>query len=91
MRLMRNALIGFAFLALGGAVHAQDYSSGEYCNPVCLQHGFASAPDCSYHNYAQCEETRRGLGGICVDNQFLSMCSRKTVGQQGVHKSKRLR
>jgi hypothetical protein len=91
MQLMRNALIGFAFLALGGAVRAQDYSSGGYCNPVCLQHGFASAPECSYHNYAQCEATRSGLGGICIDNPFLSMCSRKTVGQQAARKSKRPR
>lgn len=91
MRLMRNAVIGSALLALGGAAYAQDYSSGEYCNPVCLQHGFASAPECSYHNYAQCEATRSGLGGICVDNPFLSMCSRKTVGQQPAHKSNRVR
>ena len=88
---MRLALIVFALLALGGAVHAQDYSSGGYCNPVCLQHGFASAPDCSYYNYAQCEATRSGTGGICIDNPLLSMCSRKTVGQQPVHKNKRVR
>jgi hypothetical protein len=88
---MRLALIGFALLALGAAVHAQDYSSGGYCNPVCLQHGFASAPECSYHNYAQCEATRSGLGGICVENPFLGMCSRKTIGQQPARKSKRVR
>jgi hypothetical protein len=88
---VRHALIGFGLLMLAGAVHAQDYSSGEYCNPVCLQHSLSSPPDCSYHNYAQCEASRRGTGGSCVTNPFLSLCSRGTVGQRPIHKSKRVR
>jgi hypothetical protein len=88
---MRHALIGLALLALGGAAHAQDYSSSEYCDPICLQHSLSSPPDCSYHTYAQCEASRSGTGGMCVTNPFLSMCSRRTVGQQPVHRSKRVR
>lgn len=88
---MRHALAGLAFLLLGGALHAQNYSSSEYCNPVCLQHSFSSPPDCSYHNYAQCEATRRGLGGSCIGNPFLSLCSRGAAAQHRVNKGKRLR
>jgi len=88
---MRQTLIGFALLLLGGAVHAQDYSSSEYCDPVCLQHSMSSPPDCSYHNYAQCEASRRGLGGSCVTNPFLSLCTRGTAAQHPAPKSKRVR
>jgi hypothetical protein len=88
---MRYALIGFALVLLGGAVHAQDYSSSEYCDPVCLQHGWSSPPDCSYHNYAQCWASASGTGSTCVENPFLSMCSRGKVAQQPAHKIKRVR
>jgi hypothetical protein len=87
---MRRALIGFALLLLGGAVHAQDYSTSEYCDPWCLQRTWSSPADCSYHNYSQCEVTRRGIGGDCVQNPFLSLCSRGTAMQPPVHKRKRL-
>jgi hypothetical protein len=88
---MRHAVIGFALLVLGGAVHAQDYSSSEYCDPVCLQHSWSSPPDCSYRNYAQCEASRRGTGGSCVANPFLSLCNRGTVAHEPVRKGKRVR
>jgi len=78
---MRLIMIGSALLLAGGAVLAQDYTSGEYCNPVCLTSRH-SAYDCTYHNYAQCEATRSGLGGYCVDNPFLGMCTR---GQAAAH------
>ena len=85
---MRHALIGFALPQLGRAIQAQNYSSSEYCDPVCLQHGPGSPPDCSYHNYAQCEISRRGAGGDCVQNPFLSLCSRGAAVQQPLHKRK---
>ena len=88
---MRHALIGLALLALGGAAHAQDYSSSEYCDPICLQHSLSSPPDCSYHTWAQCEASRRGTGGSCVTNPFLSQCSRGSAVRQPVQKSKRAR
>ena len=88
---MRHALIGFALLVLGGAVHAQDYSSSEYCDPICLQHSLSSPPDCSYHTWAQCEASRRGTGGSCVTNPFLSLCSRGSAAREPVQKSKRAR
>jgi hypothetical protein len=72
---MRLVMTGFALLLGGGAVLAQDYTSSEYCDPVCLTSRHQTY-DCSYHNYAQCEATRSGLGGICVDNPFLGMCTR---------------
>jgi hypothetical protein len=84
---MRFVMIGSALLLCGGAVLAQDYTSSEYCDPVCLERHLAY--DCSYHNYAQCEATRRGLGGICVDNPFLGMCARGTGAPHSpVHRGK---
>ena len=88
---MRHALAGFVLLLLSGAVHAQDFTSGEYCNPFCLRHGFASPPDCSFHNFAQCEATRRGVGGSCIENPFLSMCTRGQAARQPVNRGRRRR
>jgi hypothetical protein len=86
---MRRALIVFALVLLGGAVHAQDYSTAEYCDPWCLQYR-NSAPDCTYRTYAQCEVSSRGAGGNCVSNPFIGLCSRGKATQQPVHKSKRV-
>jgi hypothetical protein len=69
-------LIGFVLLLFAGAVYAQDYTSSQYCDPVCLQRPLGY--DCSYHNYAQCWATVSGLGGLCADNPFLGMCTRGT-------------
>jgi hypothetical protein len=88
---MRHALIGFALLLLGGAVHAQDYSTSGYCDPWCLQASLGSPPDCSYRSFAQCDISRRGAGGTCVTNPFLSLCSRGAAAQQPVQKRKRPR
>jgi hypothetical protein len=74
---MRYALIGFAVLMLGATAYAQDYTSSEYCDPVCIEHG-SGRYDCSYHNYDQCSASRSGVGGSCVDNPFLSLCRRGT-------------
>jgi hypothetical protein len=72
---LRHALIGFAVLMLGGTAYSQDYTSSEYCDPVCIEHG-SGRYDCSYHNYAQCYASRMGVGGACVDNPMLSLCRR---------------
>jgi len=89
---MRLIMIGSALLLAGGAVLAQDYTSSEYCDPVCLASRYGVATDCSYHNYAQCEATRSGLGGYCVDNPFLGMCTRgKGPAHNPVHKSRNRR
>ena len=82
---MRYALIGFTVLLLGGTAYSQDYTSSEYCDPVCLQHG-SGRQDCSYHNYAQCEASRSGIGGECVTNPFLGQCARGSVGHRARHR-----
>jgi hypothetical protein len=78
------ALIGFAVLMLGGTAYAQDYTSSEYCDPVCIEHG-SGRTDCSYHTYAQCEASRSGVGGACVDNPLLSLCRKGPAGAGVVH------
>jgi hypothetical protein len=82
---MRYALVGFTILMLGGAAYAQDRASSEYCDPVCLEFRSGSQ-DCSYHNYAQCQASRSGVGGDCVPNPFLSQCARGSVGPAGRHR-----
>jgi len=87
---MRYALIGFAVLILGGTAYSQDYTSSEYCDPVCLITGGRSGGsyDCTYHSYAQCYATRSGTGGDCMDNPFLSMCKRAPAGAAAIHSSR---
>jgi hypothetical protein len=76
---MRYALIGIAVLISGGAAaYAQDRTSSEYCDPVCLEFR-GGAQDCTYHTYAQCEASRSGVGGDCVPNPFLAQCARAQV------------
>jgi hypothetical protein len=76
---MRYALVGFAVLMFGQAAYSQDYTSYEYCDPVCIEHGDGRY-DCSYHTYAQCYASRSGVGGSCVDNPQLIFCRRGAVG-----------
>jgi hypothetical protein len=75
---MRYALVGFTILMLGGAAYAQDRTSSEYCDPICLEFRDGTQ-DCTYHNYSQCEATRPGVGGECVPNPFLAQCARASV------------
>jgi hypothetical protein len=87
---MRPALIGLALLLLAGMASAQDFTSSEYCDPVCVlgagrDNGFY---DCSYHSYAQCNASRSGVGGTCVDNPLLGMCKRAPAGASPRHRSK---
>jgi len=84
---MRYAVIGCAILMLGGAAYAQDRTSSEYCDPVCLEHRDGSQ-DCSYHNYSQCQATRIGVGGDCVPNPFLSQCARASVSPRARHRKR---
>jgi hypothetical protein len=84
---MRHALLGLAILMLGGTAYAQSFSSSEYCDPVCLEHRDQSR-DCSYHSYSQCEASRSGVGGSCVDNPLLSQCTRGAAGQTVRHRRK---
>jgi hypothetical protein len=80
---MRLVVIVFATLVLAGTAIAQDYTSGYYCNPVCLLggggRGGMGGYDCSYHNLQQCLATRSGYGGTCTDNPFISLCQRPGV------------
>jgi len=72
---MRYILIGAAALLVSADVAtAQDYSSSGYCSPWCLSR--RNAQDCSYHTFEQCRVSGLGVGGSCVQNPFLSMCTR---------------
>jgi hypothetical protein len=82
---MRYALLSCTILMLGGAAYAQDRTSSEYCDPVCLEHRDDSR-DCSFHNYAQCQATRIGTGGDCVPNPFLAQCTRPSVSPRARHR-----
>jgi hypothetical protein len=78
---MRTVLTAVAMLLLpGAAAWAQDFSSSGYCDPICLQLRDGTR-DCSFHNYAQCEATRSGIGGICVQNPLVVYCTRKPPSQ----------
>jgi hypothetical protein len=78
---MRLVMIGLALSLIGGAVHAQYHTSSQYCDPLCLERHLGY--DCSYHNYAQCWASSSGVGGICVDYPFLSMCARGAATPHG--------
>jgi uncharacterized protein DUF3551 len=81
---MRHALIGFVLL-LAGAAYAQDYTSSQYCDPVCLE-GRRGALDCSYRNLGQCLAARSGVGGSCIQNPFLYQCTRPLTGGRPRHR-----
>ena len=69
---MRLAFVAFAILFAAG-VHAQDYSSSEYCDPWC-SHSYAR--DCAYHSFEQCLAAANGTTLTCYPNPFLGQCSR---------------
>jgi hypothetical protein len=73
---MRYLLIGVALLISGEVASAQDYSTSQYCSPWCLQFR-SGGQDCSYNTFEQCRVSRSGVGGICVQNPFLSQCTRQ--------------
>jgi hypothetical protein len=73
---MRYILIGVALLISGEVALAQDYSSSQYCTPWCLQFRSGSQ-DCSYNTFEQCRVSSTGVGGFCVQNPFLSQCTRQ--------------
>jgi hypothetical protein len=83
---MRYALIGFAVLISSGVAHSQDYTSSQYCDPWCFQGNKSDGLDCSYRTLAQCNAFGWGVGGTCVENPFLSYCTRgrpaQTQGQR---------
>ena len=78
---MRYLLIGAALLLSSEVAVAQDYSSSQYCSPWCLQFR-SGGQDCSYNNFEQCRVSSSGVGGICVQNPFLSQCTRPQSRQR---------
>ena len=78
---MRHVIIGIALMISGGAASAQDYSTSQYCSPWCLQFR-SGTQDCSYNTFEQCRVSSVGVGGFCVQNPYLSQCTRKPVRRQ---------
>jgi len=71
---MRIVVIGFATLvaALAAGVAPSDAQT-RTTRPWCVQEGGRDASgmlDCSYHTFAQCQESARGMGW-CVANPKL--------------------
>jgi hypothetical protein len=78
---MRYVLIGVALLISGETASAQDYTSSGYCTPWCLTFR-SGGQDCSYNTFEQCRVSSQGVGGVCMQNPFLSQCTRRPVRQR---------
>jgi hypothetical protein len=79
---MRQALIGIALLLSGGTAMAQDYTTSQYCSPWCSEGRKSGGLDCAYSNFEQCQATESALGGRCIQNPFLSQCTRPAPRQR---------
>ena len=78
---MRYVVIGIALIMSVEAASAQDYSTSQYCSPWCLDFR-SGAQDCSYRTFEQCRVSSLGVGGICVQNPWLSQCTRRPARRQ---------